>query len=36
MNQYAQSVGAPSEVAPGWDEWHSVVSPALLQLRARR
>ncbi len=27
MNQYPESVGDPSKVAPGWDEWHSIVSP---------
>ncbi|HEX6115501.1 MAG TPA: sulfatase [Solirubrobacterales bacterium] len=27
MNQYAQSTGSDSEVAPGWKQWHSVVTP---------
>ena len=27
MNQYPEAVGDPSKVAPGWDEWHSVVAP---------
>jgi N-acetylglucosamine-6-sulfatase len=27
MNQYADATGDESEVAPGWDEWHSVVAP---------
>ena len=27
MNRYANSTGSESEVAPGWDEWHSVIAP---------
>lgn len=27
MNQYADATGDDSEVAPGWDEWHTVVAP---------
>ena len=27
MNRYAVSTGSDSEVAPGWDEWHSVTAP---------
>lgn len=27
MNQYSDATGDDSEVAPGWDEWHSVVAP---------
>ena len=27
MNQYAESVNPDSEPAPGWDEWHSVITP---------
>jgi len=27
MNRYATSTGSDSAVAPGWDQWHSVVAP---------
>ena len=27
MNRYTNSTGSESEVAPGWDEWHSVIAP---------
>jgi N-acetylglucosamine-6-sulfatase len=27
MNQYAEAVEPDTEVAPGWDEWHSVITP---------
>src|SRR5918999_423620 len=27
MNQYADAVEPDTEVAPGWDEWHSVIAP---------
>ena len=28
MNRYAAAAGSEKEVAPGWDEWHSVVVPS--------
>jgi arylsulfatase A-like enzyme len=28
MNRYADAVATPSEVAPGWDEWHTAVVPS--------
>ena len=28
MNRYVAAAGSPSEVPPGWDEWHSVVVPS--------
>ena len=27
LNLYAKAVGDPNEVAPGWDEWHTVLDP---------
>jgi arylsulfatase A-like enzyme len=27
MNQYAEAVRPDTEAAPGWDQWHSVLSP---------
>ena len=27
LNLYARAVGDPNEVAPGWDEWHTVLEP---------
>jgi arylsulfatase A-like enzyme len=28
MNRYADAVGSPAEIAPGWDQWHTVVAPS--------
>ena len=28
MNRYADAVASPAEVAPGWDQWHTVVTPS--------
>ncbi|MCI0634331.1 MAG: sulfatase-like hydrolase/transferase, partial [Actinobacteria bacterium] len=28
LNRYKASVEHPTEVAPGWDEWHTVIDPA--------
>jgi len=28
LNRYERAVGDPNEVAPGWDEWHTVQDPA--------
>jgi N-acetylglucosamine-6-sulfatase len=28
LNRYQASVHDPAEVAPGWDEWHTVIDPA--------
>lgn len=27
LNRYADSVGEKTKVAPGWDQWHTIVSP---------
>jgi N-acetylglucosamine-6-sulfatase len=33
LNRYKASVDDPAEVAPGWDEWHTVLDPARKYVR---